>query len=151
MGGERGGGGGERGREERESSERRCVASLERWRVRRGGDAVRSEAVAATRANASASRSKSRASEKRSYYHLAVWGHALIRQANEAIAGKRMGALGRAQTRGGVYATPTQQRPPWLEDDGCCLGLCAHGVVEHALWGTEKGMTIRKMEYGSAC
>ena len=39
-----------------------------------------------------------------------------------------------------------------LEDRGC-LGLWAHGVVEHALWGAGKGMamTIRKMEYGSAC
>ena len=38
-----------------------------------------------------------------------------------------------------------------LEDGGCCLGwasLCAHGVVEHALWGADKGMamSIRKIE-----
>ena len=50
------------------------------------------------------------------------------------------------------YATPTRQRP-LSKTAAAAWGLCAHGIVEYALWEAGKGMamTIRKMEYRSAC
>ena len=88
----------------------------------------------------------------RRYYHLAVWGMLSSDRLTRRLQGREW--VRWAGLRYAAEPTLTRQRPlSTLEDGGCCLGLCAHGVVGHALWGAGKGMamTIRKMEYGSAC